>query len=104
MKKNLFTTTAVDNIDHNPSSSIASDSFHGTGISLLQHPTREEKGEPREDLIPYSNGAIGLTENSFQLLRWMVSGPETARLISQFQSDVSTEKDETIDRVTTTNK
>lgn len=34
----LFTTAAVDNIDHNPSSTTAHDSFHGTGISLFQHP------------------------------------------------------------------
>ena len=34
----IFTT--VDNIDHhNPSSTTAYDSFHGTAISLVQHPT-----------------------------------------------------------------
>ena len=33
----LFTIAAVDNIDHNPSSATAKDSFHGTGISLMQH-------------------------------------------------------------------
>ena len=34
LKSGLFTTAAVDNIDHNPSSTSAQDSFHGTGISL----------------------------------------------------------------------
>ena len=34
----LFTTAAIDNIDHNPSSTSSHDSFHGTGISLFQHP------------------------------------------------------------------
>ena len=29
---------AIDNIDHNPSSTSAHDSLHGTGISLVQHP------------------------------------------------------------------
>ena len=29
---------------------------------------------------------MGLTESSFQLLRWMVSGPEIARLIAEFES------------------
>lgn len=38
LKGGLFTTAAVDNIDHNPSSTSTHDSFHGTGISLLQHP------------------------------------------------------------------
>ena len=32
-----FTTAAVDNIDHNLSSTSTNDSFHGTGISLFQH-------------------------------------------------------------------
>ena len=35
LKCGLFTT---DNTDHNPSSTSARDSFHGTGISLFQHP------------------------------------------------------------------
>ena len=30
--------------------------------------------------------AVGLTENTSELLRWMVSGPEIARVISEFQS------------------
>lgn len=31
-------------------------------------------------------GAIGLTENMAQLQRWMVSGPEVARVINEFES------------------
>ena len=38
LKKDIFTTAACDNIDHNPSSRTATESFHGTGISLIQHP------------------------------------------------------------------
>ena len=34
MRRGLFTIAAADNIDHNPSSQTAKDSFHGTGISL----------------------------------------------------------------------
>ena len=37
LKCGVFTTAAVDNIDHNPSSASAHGSFHGTGISLFQH-------------------------------------------------------------------
>ena len=40
----VFTTAAVDNIDHNPSATTAKDSFHGTGISLVQHPTFADEG------------------------------------------------------------
>ncbi|XP_065669903.1 uncharacterized protein LOC124808522 [Hydra vulgaris] len=35
--ENVFTTAAIDNIDHNPSSSTATKSFHGTSISIFQH-------------------------------------------------------------------
>jgi hypothetical protein len=34
----LCQTSAVDNIDHNPSATTATTSFHGTGISVFQHP------------------------------------------------------------------
>ena len=42
--RGVFTTAAVDNIDYNPSSVIAQGAFHGTGISLFQHPTSEAPG------------------------------------------------------------
>ncbi|KAG7175248.1 hypothetical protein Hamer_G001279 [Homarus americanus] len=32
------TYLAVDNIDHDPSTASSHSSFHGTGISLFQHP------------------------------------------------------------------
>ena len=34
LRKNIF----INNIDHNPSSTTAKDSFYGTCISLFQHP------------------------------------------------------------------
>ena len=43
----MLTTTTVDNIDHNPSSTSSHDSFHGTAISLVQHPTTENPGTDR---------------------------------------------------------
>ena len=46
--KGVFTTAAVDNIYHNPSSVTAQGAFHGTGISLFQHPTSDSPGEERE--------------------------------------------------------
>ena len=39
----MFTTAGIDNIDHNPRSTPASDSFHGTAISLVQHITATDK-------------------------------------------------------------
>ena len=47
LRSGLFTTAAVDNIDHNPSSTTAHDSFHGTGISMFQHSTSEVPGNSR---------------------------------------------------------
>lgn len=44
LRGNVFTTAAVDNIDHNPSATTAKDSFNRTGISLLQHPTCPDDG------------------------------------------------------------
>ncbi len=47
MRYGLFTCSAIDNIDHNPSSRTAQDSFHGTAISLMQFPTPETPGVDR---------------------------------------------------------
>ena len=47
MSHGLFTVGALDNLDHNPSSTTAKDSFHGTGISLFQFPTKLSTGYPR---------------------------------------------------------
>ncbi len=44
LRKNIFTNPAIDNIDHNPSSTTAEDSFHGTGIFIFQHPRCEASG------------------------------------------------------------
>ena len=47
LKGGLFTTAAVDNIYHNPSSTSAHDSFHGTGIFLFQHHDQNFHGVQR---------------------------------------------------------
>ena len=45
MRKNLFTTSAFNNIDHhNPTATTASTSFHGTSISIIQHPSADNRG------------------------------------------------------------
>ena len=47
LRQKLFTSAALDNIDHDPSSTTAEDSFHGTGISLFQHHTSEQNLQSR---------------------------------------------------------
>ena len=51
LRKYIFTTGNVDNIDHNPSSRTANDSFHGTAISLTQHPSKDLDGVDRSSVI-----------------------------------------------------
>ena len=53
LRKDIFTTAAVDNIDHNPSSTTTHYSFHGTTISLVQYPTTSKKDSDRD--IPVLN-------------------------------------------------
>ena len=50
LSKKVFTCGAVDNIDHNPSSTTAHDSFHGTAITLTQFPTIQFPGESQESV------------------------------------------------------
>ena len=40
-------------------------------------------------IVKGDGGAIGLTENSAELTRWMVSGQEIARLVQEFQGNMS---------------
>ena len=40
----------MDNIDHNPTVTTAQTSFHGTSVSIFQHPSTEKAGDKREPL------------------------------------------------------
>ena len=48
LRKWLYTVAAIDNIDHNPSSTTATGSLHGTATSIMQHWTMENPSEKRE--------------------------------------------------------
>lgn len=63
LNKKLFTVGAVDNIDHNPSSTTAMGSLHGTGISLFQHFTPNGYGEDRTHnfTVVRNDGARSIT-------------------------------------------
>ena len=47
LRKNIFTIGALDNLDHNPSSTTSHSSFHGTAISIFQIPTKTNPGDAR---------------------------------------------------------
>ena len=53
-----------------------------SGISL------DQAHEQNNKLVKGDGGAVGLTENSSQLLRWMVSGPEVARAAATFEAQL----------------
>ena len=52
----VFTTAAIDNIDHYPSSTTAKNSFHGPGNSLLQHPSFAGEGFDRSNV--FAEGSV----------------------------------------------
>ena len=49
-RKGLFISGALDNVDHNPSSTTAQSAFHGTAISLVQFSTKDSIGICRKPL------------------------------------------------------
>ena len=60
LKKGIFTSAAIDNIDHSPSSTTAMEAFYGTSISVFQHP--EEDIEPENFVLE-----IGIEEMDVKL-------------------------------------
>lgn len=82
MRNGLFTTAAVDNIDDNPSSGTSRDSFHGTGVSLIQHPTHECAGSDRGMLV--INQITPSTRSIVPLPQAYTSVPPVALLTKQF--------------------
>ena len=51
LRGSVFTSAAVDNIDHNLSSTTSRESFHGTGISVFQHPSYDSEGVDQSIII-----------------------------------------------------
>ena len=41
---------AIDNLDHNPTSSLYKEAFHGTAMSIFQMRSKDSPGNPREKL------------------------------------------------------
>lgn len=63
LRKGVFTVGALDNLDHNPSSTTAASSFHGTGISMFQLATTTNPGEKRPPItIPPQGTGHSLLE------------------------------------------
>ena len=89
----VFTAGALDNLDHNPSSTTAEGSFHGTGISLFQFPTSSNLGEKQNDItLPSAD-----TKKNHQLPDSFTTVPamvlKTANVAVPQLSNVSAPKD-----------
>ena len=52
LKKGIFTSSAVDNINHQTSATTAKSSFNGTGISVFQHFSTFEETAESEPALP----------------------------------------------------
>ncbi|KAK3097011.1 hypothetical protein FSP39_005574 [Pinctada imbricata] len=65
----------------------------GRGFSSI---ALDHAHEQNNKLVKGDGGAIGLTENSTQLLRWMVCGPEVARVIQEFHTLLDGSKGEAV--------
>ena len=74
LRDGIFTTAAVDNIDHNPSSTSSHDSFHGTAISLVQHPTTEKLGTERATNV-FDPGKSSTSKKIASLLSYYTEVP-----------------------------
>ena len=53
----------------------------------------DQAHEQNNALVKGSGGAVGLTESPTAFQRWMVSGPEFARLLGEFQAQYLVEND-----------
>ena len=53
----------------------------------------DQAHEQNNEAVKSSGGAVGLTENPSAFRKWMVSGPEQARILKEFEEDLPQHKD-----------
>ena len=53
----------------------------------------DQAHEQNNDLVKGSGGAVGLTENPSAFKKWMIAGPEQARLLKEFEQQYISEED-----------
>ena len=51
----------------------------------------DQAHEQNNGMVKGDGGTVGLTENPSALRRWMISGPEMARIVSEFEASMTTE-------------
>ena len=61
LQKGHFIAGAMDNVDHNPSSTTADSSFHGTGISIVEYPSEDTGTIVQQGITPTADTANELS-------------------------------------------
>ena len=96
LRKGLLTAGNVDNIDHNPSARTAKDSFHGTAVSLTQHPSHDSPGIAQEVVvinpnIPKRKGVSDLPEGYTNIMPVAISAEDLHAPAVNSQAKASTD-------------
>jgi len=52
----------------------------------------DQAHEQNNELVKGSRGDVGLTENPSAFRKWVVAGPEQARLLKEFENEFMSEK------------
>ena len=94
LKPGYFTTAAVDNIDHEPSSSTATKSFHGSSITIFQHCNANENIEVENFFIEQNNADLSslyLPEEYASILPTPGGKPEAPIYLHESANTVSSE-------------
>ena len=84
LRLKIFSTAAVDNLDHNLTSATATDSFHGTGISIIQHLLHDAEGVDRGVMVINANTSSStISRSTVPLLPWTYTTVPAAALRSK---------------------
>ncbi len=81
LRHGLFTIGALDNLDHNPSSTTATDFFHGTGISLFKF-SSSSGGHQNQNVIQLHLPAVHQKISSYLLITLQYQQLYSLRLVS----------------------
>ena len=88
-RNGLFLNAAIDNIDHEPSSTGAKSSFHGSSISFFQHSKSEVTGPNHFKLENDANNLPNLTwpKSYTDIMSWI--GGQTKYPVSNLLQQTS---------------
>ncbi|XP_065670919.1 uncharacterized protein LOC136089121 [Hydra vulgaris] len=78
LSEGVFTTAAIDNIDHNPSSTTSNDSFHGSSVTIIQHPDT-----PHSNSKSTSDGLLWSRKINSKLPDTYTTLPATNNVVSE---------------------